>query len=169
MPFTPFHFGPGAAIKAIVPKQFSFTIFCFSQVVTDFETLYFMARGAHPLHQFFHTCVGATFVGFFSVFAGRPICQLALRIWSRSPHMPFKEFFPTETVIPWHCAATGALIGTYSHVFLDSIMHGDTKPLMPFSDANPLYMMVGPGTLHLICLIFGLAGAFCIARRNRSA
>ena len=34
--------------------------------------------------------------------------------------------------------AIGALTGTFSHVFLDSIMHTDIRPFHPFSDANPL-------------------------------
>jgi hypothetical protein len=38
MPFTPYHFGPGALVKAIMPRHFSFTVFCFAQIVTDFET-----------------------------------------------------------------------------------------------------------------------------------
>jgi hypothetical protein len=168
MPFTPFHFGPGAAIKAAVPRRFSFTIFCFSQVVTDCETLYYMVQGLYPWHRFFHTYVGATLVAVFCVFVGRPICQFALRIWAQSPDVPFKQYFPTPTVIPWGSAATGALIGTYSHVFLDSIMHPDIKPLVPFSAANPLYLLVGPGTLHSVCLILGLVGAFYIALRNRN-
>jgi hypothetical protein len=35
MPFNPFHFGPGAAIKAVIPAQFSLVEFCYAQVVTD--------------------------------------------------------------------------------------------------------------------------------------
>lgn len=83
--------------------------------------------------------------------------------------MPFKEFFPTGTVIPWHSAIIGAFVGTFSHVLLDSIMHGGTRPLLPFSTANPAYLAVGPGALHLICFILGLAGAFLVARRRRGA
>lgn len=86
MPFTSFHFGPGAAIKAVAPRHFSFTIFCFSQVVTDFETLYFMVRDMYPCHRFFHTYVGATFVALFSVVVGRPLCQLALRLVANASH-----------------------------------------------------------------------------------
>ena len=29
-----------------------------------------------------------------------------------------------------------ALLGTTSHVFLDSLMHSDMRPLFPFSDEN---------------------------------
>src|SRR5262245_47216974 len=129
MPFTPFHFGPGAAMKAVTPKYFSFTVFCFSQIVTDCETAYYMVQGAYPWHRFFHTYAGATVVAIFSLLVGRPICQLGLRLWSRAQRAPFKDYFPTGTVIPWSSAAVGAFVGTYSHVFLDSVMHRDIRPL----------------------------------------
>jgi hypothetical protein len=169
MPFTPFHFGPGAAIKAVAPRHFSFTVFCFSQVVTDCETLYYMVQGLHPWHRFFHTYVGATLIAILSILVGRLICQFGLRIWAQWRDAPFKQYFPTNTVIPWSSAAAGAFVGTYSHVFLDSIMHPDSRPLMPFSAANPFYLLVGTGTLYSICFILGLSGAFYLAFRNRNA
>ena len=55
MPVTPFHFGPGAAVKAAIPRHFSFTVFCFAQVVTDCETAYHMLRHEYPLHRWMHT------------------------------------------------------------------------------------------------------------------
>jgi hypothetical protein len=167
MPFTPFHFGPGAAIKAVAPRYFSFTVFCFAQVATDCETAYYMVQGEYPLHRFFHTYCGATLVAVFSIIVGRPICQFILRVWSHGRDLPFKDYFPTTTVIPWTSAATGAFLGTYSNVFLDSIMHSDIMPFAPFSTANRLYLVVGPGLLHLLCLILGVLGAFYIASRNR--
>jgi len=48
MPLTPFHFGPAAAIKAIAPAHFSFTVFCYSQVVIDLETGFHLLRGEYP-------------------------------------------------------------------------------------------------------------------------
>jgi hypothetical protein len=35
---------PGIAINAVVPKHFSLTVFCFSQIVTDCETAYYLGR-----------------------------------------------------------------------------------------------------------------------------
>ncbi len=75
MPFTPAHFGPGAAIKAVVPAHFSFAVFCYSQIVTDLEPAYFLLRGEYPVHRFFHTYPGAVLVGTFCAITGRPICQ----------------------------------------------------------------------------------------------
>lgn len=50
----------------------------------------------------------------------------------------------------------GAMIGVYSHVFIDSIMHVHMHPLAPFSDANSLVGVISVGSLHLLCV--GLGG-----------
>jgi hypothetical protein len=83
MPFTPFHFGPGAAVKAVAPRYFSFTVFCFAQIVTDLETAYYMLRGEYPLHRWLHTYLGATIVAVLCSLIGRPICKVALRSTDR--------------------------------------------------------------------------------------
>ena len=169
MPFTPFHFGPGAAIKAVIPHHFSFTVFCFAQVATDCETAYYMIQAELPFHRFCHTYIGATLVGLASVLIGRPLCQLALRIWSGWPSAPFKRDFPSSTVIPTGNAISGAFIGTYSHIVLDSIMHSDITPMMPFDSANSLHGIVSPNMLHIACAALGALGAIYIALKNRKA
>ena len=128
MPFTPFHFGLGSAVKAVMPRHFSFTVFCFAQIVTDFETAYYFLRGEYPLHRCLHTYLGATVVAACCVLVGRPVCQAALRAWSRWRSAPFKHYFPVTDRISFASAVISAFIGTYSHVFLDSIMHADVEP-----------------------------------------
>jgi len=167
MPFTPFHFGPGAAIKAALGRRFSFAVFCFAQVATDCETGYYLLKGEYPWHRFCHTFLGATLVGAFSVLAGRPICWFAvhfLRDWFElgvTPRAP--------VAIPLVAAISGAYIGTYSHVVLDGIMHEDVVPFMPWSPANPFYGMMSIGSLHAWCAglgFFGMlyaAGAYYLA------
>ena len=145
MPFTPFHFGPAALLKAIVPRHFSFTVFCFAQVVTDVEVLVHMALKDGALHQHLHTYVGATGVALFSFLAGRPVCDRAIRWWRRTPDMPFKEYYDPQPGIPYIAALTGALIGTYSHVWMDSIVHPDVTPWAPFNTFNWNYHLIGPG------------------------
>lgn len=166
MPFTPFHFGPGAAIKAAMPRHFSFTVFCFAQIVTDFETAYYLFRGESPLHRFLHTYLGATVVAVCCVFVGRPVCQAALRAWSRWQNAPFKRYFPVTGRISITSAVISAFIGTYSHVFLDSIMHADVEPLSPWSAQNPLYRIVRPFALHAVCFALGALGAWYVATRS---
>jgi len=59
MPFTPFHFGPGATVKGLSPRYFSFSVFCFAQVIMDLEVPFLMARNAdRRWHGWSHTLVG---------------------------------------------------------------------------------------------------------------
>jgi hypothetical protein len=131
MPFTPFHFGLGAAVKAAVPRYFSLTVFCFAQIVTDCETAYHILRKEYPVHRLMHTYAGATGVAVFCVLVGRPACQLALRLWLAWRDAPFKRYFVTTARISLIAATMAAFIGTYSHVLLDSIVHDDVEPFRP--------------------------------------
>src|SRR5688572_12190096 len=109
MPFTPFHFGPGAAIKAVVPRHFSLGVFCFAQVLMDAEVLVYMARGGTQLHGWARTYVGAAVVAIVSILVGRPICEWSLRWWSSTPGLPLKELFNPRTKVTLIAACTGAL------------------------------------------------------------
>ena len=66
MPFTPFHLGPGALIKAVGGERFSFMIFGGSQVLMDVEPLVRMIRGDAVLHGMSHTIAGALVIGVVS-------------------------------------------------------------------------------------------------------
>jgi membrane-bound metal-dependent hydrolase YbcI (DUF457 family) len=52
----------------------------------------------------------------------------------------------------------GALLGAWSHVLLDSIMHADITPLAPFSDDNALHGAISLRALHLSCVVAGAIG-----------
>jgi len=150
VPFTPFHFGPGAVIKAATPKYFSFLLFCGSQVVMDFESGYYLLRGEYPVHRFFHTFIGAALVAVICTVLGRIVWNWGARLIENEIRLP---------VMSWTTAFFTAFIGTWSHVVLDSIMHRDMRPFGPFSDQNPFLYLVGPNALHNICIITGFAGA----------
>ena len=70
-------------------------------------------------------------------------------------------------MITWPSAFAGAFLGTYSHVFLDSVMHPDVMQFSPLNRTNPFLGAIGVGSLHLICFVLGLIGAICCARRTR--
>ena len=55
-------------------------------------------------------------------------------------------------------AASGAFVGTYSHVVLDSVMHADMTPFSPWSAANGLQGTVSIATLQYMCVAAGLLG-----------
>ena len=55
MPMTPFHFGPGAALQALAPRQISFLAFCAANVVIDIESLVNLIGQRDPVHAFMHS------------------------------------------------------------------------------------------------------------------
>ena len=75
MPVTPFHMGPGVAIKAVAGPYFSLMVFGFSQAAMDIESLVRIIRGDAVLHGLTHTYLGATLIGLASAVVGRPIAS----------------------------------------------------------------------------------------------
>ena len=62
------------------------------------------------------------------------------------------SWFRTEVKIKKFAAWSGALIGAYSQLILDSIMHRDMSPFFPFSDYNRLRRIKSVETLHDLCI-----------------
>lgn len=158
MPFTPFHFGPGAAIHALAPKQVSFLAFCTANVLIDIEPLHAMLTGQERLHAFFHTYVGATLVAMATVLLFLACRWVARRAWLPNP-------FGWQT-LPVRAVALGAAVGTCSHIVFDSIMHTDITPFAPFSDANPLFRIVSLSALHWLCLASAGLGLLILGVRQ---
>ena len=168
MPFTPIHFGPGATIKAVIPRHFSFAVFCFAQVLMDIEVIIYMARGGERLHGAMHTYLGAAAVAILSFLIGRPICERILRWWLEKRGLPLKEYFHPAPRITFIAAGSGALLGGFSHVFLDSLMHGDVQPSLPFDEKAHPFGRVEAGTLHLVCFVLVVLGAIVCGSYRRS-
>jgi hypothetical protein len=158
VPITPFHFGPGAAVKAVAPRYFSFSVFAFSQLLIDLEPVTFFLVTGDPVHPYLHTYLGATLVFLASWWAGRPACEWALRKWNAWLSPAQARWLAYAPRIPAHAAAAGAFVGAYSHVAIDSIMHVDMLPLAPFSGARPWLHVVSVDTLHLLCIAAGIIG-----------
>ncbi len=160
MPFTPFHFGPGLFIKSLA-RKFSFTVFIFSQFVIDLEPLYFILTNNPPVHRLLHTFLGSNIVMLISILLGKPICESGLKIFGKV--FCFKE----EINISWLAAIWTSMLGAYSHVFFDSLMHRDIKPFWPFTDMNPLLNQVSISSLHGFCLTaFAAGGIFYLFQRG---
>lgn len=148
MPITPFHFGPGAALHAVAPKQVSFLAFCAANVVIDLESLYNLVTHQYPVHEFLHTYVGATLAIVVTVLLFLGARGLASRVWV--PNLfKWQELTLVQVVI-------GAGAGAYSHIVLDSLMHRDIAPLAPFSQSNVLLGAISLSALHWFCV--GSAG-----------
>lgn len=157
MPITPFHFGPGALLHAVAPKQVSFLSFCAANVFIDFESLYNLVFQRHPVHAFFHTYIGATLVTATVVLLFLGLRSFASRFWLPNPLL-WRELSSKQVAI-------GAALGAYSHVVLDSVMHRDIQPLSPFAFSNLLLGAISLSTLHLACLACGALGGGVVVVR----
>lgn len=149
MPFTPFHMGPGILLKAALQGSFSLMVFGWAQIVMDLQPLLVLLTGEGHLHGFSHTYVGATLIGIACALSGKYAGQWGLRFLSLSRH----------GLIRWRVAMLSAFIGTYSHVLLDSLMHGDLEPFSPWSAHNPFLDLISVEAVHRFCLYSGLLGA----------
>lgn len=150
MPVTPFHFGPGAALWALAPRQVSFLAFCASNVLIDLESLHNLVRQRYPVHTFLHTYLGATLVIVATV-----LLSLVLRAAASSLDVRTGRNWRALTLSK---VAVGATLGAYSHVALDSLMHADIRPLAPMSASNVLLGAVRLDLLHWGCVVSGVIG-----------
>lgn len=155
MPFTPFHMGPGMAVKAVGRRHFSLMVFGFNQIAMDIEPLVHMIRGDAVLHGFTHTYLGATLIAMISIVIGRPVCQYILNTLIAEDDdirlSRHREIF-------WPAAVIAGFVGSYSHVFFDSLMHADMHPFAPFSKSSGLLHLIPVRTLHVACVVSGVVG-----------
>ena len=158
MPFTPFHFGPGAALHAVAPRHVSFLAFCSANVLMDVEPLYFMLANQFPLHRFFHTYVGATVVLVVTAVLFTLLKKSKFLV-SLLGRLHWKQPSILQVTI-------GAALGSYSHIFLDSLMHPDIRPVAPLSGTNVLLHAVSLSALHWACAAAGAVGLSIIGIRK---
>lgn len=163
MPFTPFHMGIGIFTKSILQGSFSLMVFGWAQIVMDLQPLVVMLTGQGHLHGFSHTYLGASLIALLSAVSGKYLSEIGLLILRVS-----KKENPIK--IMWWVVFLSAFIGTFSHVFLDSIMHSDVQPFYPISLNNTLWGIISITLLHKICLYSGLVGAgiyFLVQFKNK--
>jgi membrane-bound metal-dependent hydrolase YbcI (DUF457 family) len=151
MPFTPIHMGPGILIKALLQSSFSLMVFGWTQIVMDIQPLIVLITGEGHLHGFTHTYIGAILLAIFSALTGKYLSELGLKI------LGIDKF--QSISISWWVAFLSAFIGSFSHVFLDSIMHTDVEPFYPITLTNDFHGMVSITILHKLCMYSGGVGA----------
>lgn len=174
MPFTPFHMGPGTLIKAILQGSFSLMIFGWAQILMDIQPLLVLLTGKGQLHGFSHTYLGATLIAVIAALSGKYISEFFFKILRKDATAFQKRLFDLPEKIKWSVAISSALVGTFSHVLLDSLMHADLHPFYPFKKTNPLLGAISVTRLHQICIYSGLIGAvvyflvrFFLIRRSK--
>jgi membrane-bound metal-dependent hydrolase YbcI (DUF457 family) len=169
LPVTPFHFGPGLALKGAAAPMFSWSAFAVAQVVIDCETIYYLVKRGVP---------GAPILSLVPRRRGRRL--LAAVLFRVVVHASFIRF--PRLIVPLTATSTargeisilgvllGGLVGGLSHPLLDGVMHPDVRPFMPWSDYNPFLGLIGLAPLHLACIasaVLGAAGVALWKRRSK--
>ncbi len=158
MPFTPFHMGPALAVKAVADEHFSLITFGLAQLAMDIEPLVRLVRADPVLHGFTHTCIGAILIGGLVGAFGMPVARRVLARWRQELQAARLGWLAGPRHLDWRPAAAGALMGTLSHVALDSLMHADIRPWAPLSAAKGLLGAIPVGELHRVCVLSGIMG-----------
>lgn len=144
--------GIGILTKSILQGSFSLMVFGWAQIVMDLQPLFVLITGQGHLHGFSHTYLGASLLAILSAVSGKYLSEFGLYILRISK----KE---NPIIITWWVVFLSSFIGTFSHVFLDSIMHLDVQPFYPLSLNNSLQGIISVSALHKVCLYSGLIGA----------
>jgi len=158
MPFTPFHMGPGLLIKSLLGGAFSLMIFGWCQILMDLQPLFVMISGAGHLHGFSHTFIGSTGIALVSAISGKPLVNWIIFSKSIGLRKEDRKLLGLDSKIGWLVALISSLIGSYSHVVLDAIMHSDVQAYYPFSLENPYLDFISIEMLHNFCLFSGVLG-----------
>lgn len=159
MPFTPFHMGPAIVIKAAAGERFSLAVFGVAQIAIDIEPLIRLIRNDDITHGFMHTYIGGLAVGLAVAVLAKPICPPLIKIGNAVASLFGLAWLKEPSPISWPVVFSSALIGTISHVFLDSMMHADTHPLAPFSSDQTMLDAMSRDNIYLMCMVAGLAGS----------
>lgn len=159
MPFTPFHFGPGIAFLALIPRRMSLWAFCAVNVVMDLEPGILLLLDRFPLHRFMHTIPGsATAVA---------VTTLLFSAWSAIPGAKRPQSVLLPPSIPLPKVLSGAILGAGTHLLLDGIMHDDMTPWSPWTSENPLLGAIDVATMHGICALSGAVGGIALLWRRQ--
>lgn len=151
MPFTPYHFGPAVLVGVILFPFIDFATLIAASVVLDLEPLaviFFNLPG--PLHAFFHTYLGATIVAVVL-----SICIYPFRKYLNE----IVSFFGLKQESSFRHILPASLIGTYSHVLLDSFLYAEMNPFFPLL-GNPFVGFLAGGFVYNLCLVLGAIGFF---------
>jgi len=150
MPFTIFHIGPAILIGLLLFSRLDFVSFMISSVILDVEPLCIaLFCPWMPLHGFFHSYLGATFLGVLTAIGVYFLRSWLSRIlaWFKVKQEPsFKKMLYTST------------LGVYFHVFLDSFLYAEMEPFYPLT-GNPFFEVLGFGAIYGFCTASFIIGA----------
>jgi hypothetical protein len=146
VPFTPYHLGAGALAKSIAPRHFSFASFAVSNMLIDIEPLIRMLGILDDtiLHGPTHTFPGAVVIAALTL--------PAILLWDRTAAALHLNGLRPPAIPTW-MILTSALIGTVSHVLLDSRMHADMAAVRAMV-GDPTARDLPPAAVEWLCVEF---------------
>ncbi len=149
MPFTPYHFGPALLLGVIFFPFLDIIALLISSVILDIEPLIILVIGTgQPLHGIMHTYLVATLVAML----------VSAIIWLlRGPLYQFLSLFGIDQEASKMRIVISSLIGTNSHVLLDSFIYPEMNPFFPIM-GNPFLGLIATAAIYQFCLICGVAG-----------
>ena len=128
MPLTPFHLGPALLFGLVFLSFLDFPTFLMANVIVDIEPIFVVFLDLdYPLHGFFHSFLGGTFIALVLAFVMNKI---------RGRFSALLGFFRLEQKHSFRSILLASLSGVYIHILLDSRMHTDIRPFYPL-DFNP--------------------------------
>lgn len=151
MPFTPYHLGPALLIGVIFFPFVDIIAILVGSIILDIEPLLILTIGTgQPLHGISHTYLVATIVALLTTGI----------IWVlRGPLYEILSVFRIKQEPSIKKIGVSSILGTYSHVLMDSFLYPEMNPLFPIL-GNPFLGMVSVAFIYQLCLYCGIAGLF---------
>jgi hypothetical protein len=144
MPFTPFHFGPHACVGLPLNRYLDVPVFLAANVVVDIEPLLVLTyRFDYPVHGYCHTLLIGGLLGLLLAVVAYPLRHGIGKAMS---------LFRLRYSPSFSKMAVAGVLGVWLHVLFDTPLYRDIKPFFPLA-ANPLYGIVTPVAVYLVCAI----------------
>ena len=142
MPITPLHWS--ILILGLILFNYLYIPALFiSCVLMDIEPFYYLfIAQSFPLHRFFHTFLGASFLALIIGFV-----LIKIR---KTLDKKLSFFQLNQAKLSNKSIYLSAFIGAYSHIILDSFMHRDIKPFWPFTSSNPLLNIISTASIYRV-------------------
>lgn len=150
--------GAALIVKPGFNRNFSVITFGVAQVAMDIEPGVGMLTGAQVLHGPTHTILGALAIAYLVVLIAPRVCTYLLKRWNKEVLHYKLPWLVQSEIVSKTALRAGAFFGTLSHVALDSLMHHDIHPLLPFSRANPLMGLVAHDAVYQLCFVAAVLG-----------
>lgn len=151
--------GAGLIVKPALNRYFSVMTFGIAQIAMDIEPGIGMLRGAEVLHGATHTILGALVIASLVMLVAPFVCVRLIAKWNKEVVHYGLPYLAHSGGVQRTAVIVGAYFGTLSHVALDSLIHHDIRPLLPFSQANPLLGLIDHDVVYRMCAIAGVLGA----------